>query len=276
MLEEKKKISATLFKTEVLSNQHIAPGYYKLSLKTPPFLLQADPGQFINIRIGDSFSPLLRRPFSISKLTPKGIEIIYKVVGKGTRILSSIKKGDYLDIIGPLGKGFTIENKVKEHLLVGGGIGVAPLIFLFQRIIKVKNSPFILVFLGFKKAEEIICREEFKGKNITLNIATNDGSYGYKGMVSWMVKDYIEKLNSPKNIALYACGPVEMLKSIARLALNQGITCQLLLEEIIGCGIGACRGCVVEGKTGYLRICKEGPAFYVDEIIWDKLKIDQK
>ncbi|RLE13410.1 dihydroorotate dehydrogenase electron transfer subunit [Candidatus Aerophobetes bacterium] len=258
----------TKVKAKVLSNIAIAPNCYKLSLKGPPSLLKADPGQFINIRIGDSFFPLLRRPFSISKLIPGGLEIIYKIVGTGTRILSTTKKGEYLDIIGPLGRGFTILPHVREHILVGGGVGVAPLVFLAQRLIEVKSR--ISVFLGFKKSEQIICREEFKQNNIVLNIATDDGSFGYRGTVFSMFEDYIGK-SSSSNISVYACGPLKMLKSIAMLSLKENIVCQVLLERVIGCGIGACRGCVVEGKRGYLRVCKEGPVFYADEILWNKI-----
>jgi len=259
-------------KVEILSNEKIAKSCYKLILKAPLPFLEAIPGQFIHIRIGDSFSPLLRRPFSISKVTEEGISIIYKVVGRGTKILSEMKKGNYLDILGPLGRGFVIKEEIKKYLLVGGGMGVAPLVFLLQRITQeAKEEVSTSVFLGFKTAEMVILENEFVGKNITLDIATEDGSRGHKGLVSGLIQKYVENLPCPEDVGLYACGPIPMLKTIAKLSLARNISSQVGLEEMIGCGVGACRGCVVKGTRGYLRVCQEGPVFNVEEILWDNV-----
>jgi len=255
-------------KVEVLFNRHIKADCYRIALKTPSSFFNAVPGQFIHIRVVNDLLPLLRRPFSISSVTARGVEIVYKVVGKGTKALSGVKRGEYLDILGPLGKGFFICDDVKRHLLIGGGIGVAPLVFLARRIIEKKDVS-ILVFLGFKTAGEIICQEQFSGENFTLNVATEDGSCGYKGMVSCLIDDYLKKTPFSSKTCIYACGPRDMLKAVANLASRYGILCQVLMEEIIGCGVGACRGCVIKGKTGYLRVCKEGPVFDAKDIMWD-------
>jgi len=271
VLRERQKLCSfpQRVRAEVVSNRYVKANCYKLVLKPEFPFSNAEPGQFIHIRVKDDFSPLLRRPFSISGARSEGIEIIYKVVGKGTKILSEVKKGDRLDILGPCGKGFSILEGAEKHLLIGGGIGCAPLVFLTHKITeKVKNKTSILVFLGFKKAEDIICQEEFKGKNIILHIATEDGSYGYNGLVSSLVEDYLRKLPSLSRLKIYACGPREMLKTVARLSFDYSIPSEVLMEEIIGCGVGACRGCVVRGTTGYLRVCQEGPVFDVKDILW--------
>jgi len=123
-------------KVIILSNKQIAKDCYKLILSPAPFLLKISPGQFVHIRIGDGISPFLRRPFSISKVTENGVEIIYKVVGRGTKLLTTLKKGEQLDILGVLGKGFRIDESKKTHFLIGGGVGVAPLVFLAQKIVQ--------------------------------------------------------------------------------------------------------------------------------------------
>lgn len=266
---EKKTLFPQEKKVEVLSNRHIKASYYKLIFKTPFSFSEVTPGQFINIRVKDTFSPLLRRPFSISNILSKRVEIIYKVVGQGTNLLSEVKKGDCLSILGPIGKGFSISKEVKEHILIGGGIGVSPLVFLARKIAKItKNKSCLSVFLGFKTADEIICQDEFVGENMVLHVATEDGKSGYKGLVHHLAEDYLKKLSSFSGLNIYACGPLKMLKSVADLSFNYAISSQVSMEEIIGCGVGVCRGCVVKGKTRYLRVCQEGPVFDAKEIIW--------
>lgn len=257
-------------KVKVLSNRHIKANRYRLALKVPSYFARALPGQFMHLRIGDGLSPFLRRPFSISNVTSEGIEIVYKVVGRGTRILSGVKQKESLDILGPLGSGFFICKETKRHLLIGGGMGIAPLIFLARRIMEEKDKDTsILAFLGFKREGEIICREEFIRRGIPLHIATEDGSFGYKGFVSELVKDYLKEASFASGVSIYVCGPREMLKVVARLGFDYNISSQVLMEEIIGCGIGACRGCVVKGTAGYLRVCREGPVFNARDILWE-------
>ena len=266
---EKKPLFSQQRKVEVLSNRHIKANYYKLTFETPFSFSEVTPGQFVHIRVRDTFSPLLRRPFSISNALSKRIEIIYKVVGQGTNILSKVKRGDCLSILGPVGNGFSISKEVKEHILIGGGIGVSPLVFLARKIAKTtKNKNCLSVFLGFKTADEILCQNELVGANIALYVATEDGSHGYKGLVHHLVEDYLKKLSSFSGLNIYACGPSKMLKFVADLSFNYAIFSQVLMEEIIGCGVGVCRGCVVKGKAGYLRVCQEGPVFDAKEIIW--------
>lgn len=258
-------------KVKVISNERLVEDCYKLTLEPVSFLLDAQPGQFVHIRVGNSISPLLRRPFSLSKVTEEGVQIIYKVVGKGTMLLSRTGEGEFLDIVGLLGRGFTIDKDRENHLLIGGGMGIAPLVLLCQRIIQQEENVSIQAFLGFETSCRTICEEEFKEGNVQLHIATEDGSKGYKGLVSDLLQNYVCSLSSRKDISLYACGPIPMLKAIGKLALSLELPCQVLLEEMIGCGIGACRGCAVRGKKGYLLVCKQGPAFDIKEILWDNI-----
>lgn len=256
---------------KVLSNRYISSGCYRLVVKSPSSFLQATPGQFVNVRIDNDngLRPLLRRPFSINDITSQGIKIIYKIVGKGTNILSGKKMGNHLDVLGPLGRGFSVCKEAKKHLLIGGGMGAAPLLFLARKIgEKGRKDASTLAFLGFETAEKIICREDFAQKNIPLQVATEDGSYGHKGLVSRVVESYVEGLSSTSGVSIYACGPREMLKVVAEVGSRYAIFSQVLMEEIIGCGVGACRGCVIKGNAGYLRVCKDGPVFNARDILW--------
>lgn len=260
-------------KTKVLTNENVAKNIYRLTLEIPSFFPQPIPGQFIHIRIRDNFLPLLRRPFSVSGFTERGLTILYKVVGRGTEILSQLKKNERIDVLGPLGKGFSIKHEVKEHLLVGGGMGIAPLLYLLQKLkLLWREKISVSLFAGFRNSQEMIIKEELYKKNsFKIHLATEDGSSGYKGLISDLVVDYVKNLSSNQKIAIYACGPLPMLQIVAGLSLKCGIFCQVLIEEIIGCGVGACRGCVVWGVKGYLRVCKDGPVFNAGDIAWDKV-----
>ncbi|MBE0478467.1 dihydroorotate dehydrogenase electron transfer subunit [Candidatus Aerophobetes bacterium] len=272
MLHQQKIFSpaAENIRVKVLSNRCIKPGHFRLAFRVPVSFPEAVPGQFVHIKVGEGPVPLLRRPFSISNYTPGKIQIIYAVVGQGTKILSHAKRGDYLDMLGPAGKGFCICEEAKTHLLIGGGMGAAPLVFLARKILKkVKKDSSISVFLGFKTKQEIILKEEFaKNSIIGLQIATEDGSFGYRGLVSELFEDYLKKISSTSKFSIYACGPLQMLKTVARLSFDYDIFSQVSMEEIICCGVGACRGCVIKGTAGYMRVCQEGPVFDAKKISW--------
>ncbi len=263
-----KEISIYQTQAEILSNQKLTFKYYKLKLHTPRISREAKPGQFIHLRVEDTYYPLLRRPFSIHRVAGESIEILYQIVGLGTQILSQKRKGDSLDLIGPLGKGFLINQTTKQHILIAGGIGVAPLVFLAQRLSKMctlskYNTP--SVFLGFKTKDKILCQKDFNELGMNIKIATEDGTCGYKGKISELFEHFIG--NFPlKSLSVYACGPVLMLKKLSWLSYKYLFSCQVSMEEKMGCGIGACRGCVIKGASGYLRVCQDGPVFNVDEI----------
>jgi len=276
-------------RAKLIYNKKVKGKYFHLLLKAPRIAKQAQPGQFVDIRINDSCQPLLRRPFSIHKIGHKSqvtshkLEILYEVVGRSTEILSQKKAGEYLDIIGPLGNGFdyrTAYGVARTALLVAGGMGVAPLLFLAEQLMK-RNTPYAirntLVLIGAKTKGHILCEKEFKKLGYSVKIATDDGSRGFKGKVTDLLKEILGTTNHEPRTTIYACGPRPMLKEIAAISKEHKIPAQASLEEHMACGIGACLGCVVKTQNAkrntqyrfqYKRICKEGPVFNADEIVW--------
>lgn len=266
------KCKITIQKSKIISNARIKNKYFKLCIHAPTIAMLVRPGQFMQLKVSESDGPLLRRPFSIHRVKKARVEILYEVIGYGTEILSQRKVGEYLDIIGPLGNGFDYGAPGTKHqapLLVAGGMGVAPLLFLGEQLAK-RHTPYVIadarVLIGAKTKNQILCEKEFKSLGYDVKIATDDGSRGFKGKITDLLKDFLPK--SP----LYACGPRPMLKEIAMLSKKYKISAQISLEEHMACGIGACLGCVVKTKSGYQRVCKEGPVFDAGQIIWEERK----
>lgn len=270
-------------KAKIVYNKRTKDNYFKSILSSPRIALGALPGQFVNIKVNSCQEPLLRRPFSIHRVSGSNIEILYEVLGKGTQILAQRKAGEYLDIIGPLGNGFDLRFAISEKrkaILVAGGIGVAPLLFLAEQLIK-RNTPYAirntLVLIGAKTKKQILCEKEFKDLACEVKIATEDGSGGFKGRVTDLLLSILRangltpacRTGRGKQATIYACGPRPMLKEIANISQKYNISVQISLEEHMACGIGACLGCVVNTKNGYQRVCKEGPVFAADEIVWE-------
>jgi len=244
--------------------------YFLLSLESHEIARESKPGQFLMVRITNSPYPLLRRPFSIHAKDKRNIEILFQDSGIGTSLLSKKRQGEKLEILGPLGKGFHIEDKSKKEniSLIGGGRGIAPLYFLALELIK-KNLN-IKVFYGGKSSKDLPVAPKFKKDNITTLCSTEDGSKGFKGLITELFEKELEK-NIPSFI--YACGPQDMLKKISEISITHHIPAELSLESIMGCGFGACWGCVKKIKrgkqTGWYKICEEGPVFPAKDIVWD-------
>jgi dihydroorotate dehydrogenase electron transfer subunit len=249
---------------KILYNKKVKNGYFHMRLLSSGIAKQALPGQFLNIKVNESCEPLLRRPLSIHKVGGNNIEIFYAVVGEATKILSQRKPGEFLSVIGPLGNGFDCKAG-KSKVLVAGGMGVAPLVFLAKKLTKsiAKNKP--LVLIGAKTKNDILCEKEFKDLGCAVKIATDDGSKGFKGYVSELLSITLSTIDYRPS-TIYACGPKHMLKEIVRLCNKHSIPAQVSLEEHMACGIGACLGCVVNTKKGFKRVCKEGPVFNGDEL----------
>lgn len=262
------------FKSEILSNAEIAPGYWRIRLSAPAPLATAVPGQFVMVQVSNSISPLLRRPFGVfnTGMIPQPyFEMLYKVVGKGTALLASHHAGEMLDILGPLGTGFDQGSDDEEKLIVGGGIGLAPLYLLCQALTR-KQSP-VRLFVGGRTQSDILCLAEFKQLGVDCHVATEDGSLGDKGFVTKSLEQHLDKLQG-KKATLYACGPQGMLDAVARIATHRQIACQVSLENYMACGVGACLGCVTPGKNhspqtpDYRCVCTEGPVFATTELQW--------
>ena len=240
-------------KLKIIENKAIAPGVFKMILSGNVDAITA-PGQFINILIDGLY---LRRPISVCDKIGDSVTIIYKVVGKGTKIMSEMGFGVELDCLLGLGNGYKIE-KGESAVLIGGGVGVPPLYMLAKKLIE--EGKRVTAVLGFNKKEEIFLAEEFESIGAQVYISTVDGSFGKKGFVTDVLKDEIDSIEY-----VYTCGPEPMLK-----AVYDAIECsgQFSFEERMGCGFGACMGCSCKTKYGYKRICKDGPVLYKEEIIW--------
>ncbi len=255
-------------KARVLSNEKVGEAHYRMKLEVSQIAKDARPGQFVHIRCSSDHDPLLRRPFSIHKCAQGRIDILYQVVGGGTRILSKKRRGDQLDLLGPLGKGFEVEPAFSKIFIVSGGIGVAPLYMVAQEITRLGQGKEVTALLGAKNKELILGKDDWESLGLRVMIATEDGSEGYQGLVSALFERLILSQTS-LSLAVYSCGPVPMLRKIAELSSHGGFFCQVSLEQRMGCGLGACLGCVIRGTSGYLRVCKEGPVFDAQEILWD-------
>lgn len=260
---------------KILENREIAPERYKMVLSAPQIARQAKPGQFIHVRVSKSFPPLLRRPFSVHRLEGQKIELLYKVVGEGTKILSGKKRGEYLDILGPLGNGYRLPSatsKVSDIILVAGGTGVASLLFLAESISVPDSELSILVLIGAKSREELLSEGDFRRLGCRVEVATENGTKGYKGLASNLLEKFLPLSGDRAKLLVFACGPPEMLKRIREISRRHRFPCQVSLEERLACGVGACLGCVVKAKGStytYKRVCKDGPVFDAGELIWE-------
>lgn len=254
-------------KVKVLYNQRVGPEYYHIGLTCHQQYKNAVPGQFVMLRFPGQITPFLRRPFSIHKLISDngqtiGIELLYKVVGEGTKKLSMVQVGDLVDIFGPLGNGFAYFDHYSTVYIVAGGIGVAPLVFLASYLReKGVDTEKCKVFLGGRSKEDLLCRDEFIDMGMKIEVTTDDGSEGDQCFITHPL-EVASKGNRPDII--YACGPLEMLTCVLDIAEKYGVLCQVSIETAMACGMGACLGCAVEKigpEKGYLHACLDGPVF---------------
>jgi dihydroorotate dehydrogenase electron transfer subunit len=246
--------------------------YHLLALKSPRLARKARPGQFLMARVSDAPYPLLRRPFSIHAREGETVEIFFAEAGIGTAILSERRKGSQLDILGPLGKGFRLGRKTgKPVYLVGGGRGIAPLYFLARELKAWGIIP--RVFYGGKTRDDLPLFRKFKAALIETAASTDDGSFGFPGLVTGLLEAELARLRrSGLPARIYACGPDPMMRKTAELAAAFRIPAEFSLESIMGCGIGACWGCVRKIRQGrrteWVKICEDGPVFSGAEIVW--------
>ena len=237
---------------EIKSNVKVAENVYKMELFGDVSEIK-NSGQFVNILIDGLY---LRRPISVCDVNENVLTIIYKVVGKGTKILSELSSGK-LDILTGLGNGYNLNFDGENVLLIGGGVGVPPLYYLAKKLIKKGKK--VTAILGFNTQSEVFLKEDFERLGVTVFITTVDGSQGIKGFVTDALKiDYSY---------FFTCGPEPMLKAVYNATTTSG---QFSFEERMGCGFGACMGCSCKTLYGNKRICKDGPVLVKEEIIWEK------
>lgn len=248
---------------DVEENRFCADDVLTMRLSCPGIGYNAVPGQFVMIRAAEQKSddPLLPRPFSIHWADSEGFEILYKIVGRGTRYLSQLNPGDHLYAYGPLGRGFTVEPG-DNQLIVGGGMGVAPLLFLAGKIRTDLPDAGLQVVVGARCYSEIVAQDRFDIFADKLRVTTEDGSLGVRGLVT-EVLDHPDLKDCSQKV--YSCGPMPMLKAVSHWCGRKTWRCQVSIETVMACGIGACLGCAVQGKDEgrdkYLHVCSEGPVF---------------
>jgi len=251
---------------EIIENEKITDNILRMKLYSPEFCCTVQAGQFFYINCGGDKFPLLRRPISLAYLLPREeyIVLVYRVEGQGTTYLSRLKTGEKLDVMGPLGRGFHIDESYRKIAVVGGGMGIAPLVEL-AGIYREKT----MAFLGYCDTPFLL--EEIRERIGNVFVSSESGCTGYKGYVTDLLPEQLEK---ERPDVVYCCGPRPMMKKVLQICRDQGIRCQVSLEERMGCGIGACLVCSCaardeEGNKTYLRVCKDGPVFWGEEVLLD-------
>lgn len=258
---------------EIIFHEPLKGGYRLIKFKAPEMAAASKPGQYVQVRIPNLEATALRRPFSICGAEDGVLTILYKQVGRGTFAMGDLKVGQKVNILGPLGDGvFPLCDSATTPLLIGGGFGVAPLLFLAKQLPQ-KG----VLFVGGRTSEDILITEEFEKIGWEVQLCTNDGSVGTKGFVTAALDAWLEA-HPEKKAEMYACGPEPMLKAIDERAARFGRVAWLSLDHRMACGVGACLGCIqkvrvtdaagnVEEKT--LRVCKDGPIFKSGTIVWE-------
>ncbi len=266
-----------LHKATIISHKPAGRGYYRLLLSVPEAAAAALPGQFVMLRVTENMDPLLARPFGISSIHSKSaVEIVYRVVGRGTSLLTGMKAGHALGLLGPLGRGFPLPAKGTTPVLVAGGSGFPPLHFLAQHAGSGAH-----LFIGSKNKEclppEGILKS-YRDIIAKMHIATEDGSRGSRGMTTDILNAFLKKVEHKTHLVIYACGPHAMLAAVGRVAAEHRIPCYVSMEERMACGLGACMGCSIPMRDGgYKRACKEGPVFESGEIEWaERIRVEIK
>ena len=256
---------------KIIFNKRLAPETFLMAMASPEIVAEAQPGQFVMIRVTPGIDPLLRRPFSICGT--RGDDqflILYKVVGRGTAIMSEAKAGEKLAVLGPLGSGFDLPKREGNAVLVSGGIGVAPLIFLAQAIDTGKTA----FLTGYRSKNEILPFDPFGLDDEETLISTDDGTAGHHGFVTELLENHLAGFSDDTPL-IFSCGPLPMLKHVAGLAFRRNIPCQVSLETKMSCGLGACQGCAVRASSvenrAYFHVCQDGPVFDVEKLDWKTL-----
>ncbi len=254
--------------TFLLKNRNLKNDYYSLTFGSFSRASSCQPGQFLHIKL-PATDIFFRRAFSIAHVSPNNeIEIILKVLGRGTAILSGLRKGAPVNLLGPLGAPFTLPRKNETALIVAGGIGFPPLLFLTSEMIRQGyKSEQVVFFYGGQSGGDLVERSRIRKLGVRFEQVTEDGSLGERGLVTEALEKYILAYRDSR-VRIYACGPPGMLKATDDIGLKYGIPGQLSLEAPMPCGIGVCLGCVVElAEGGHARVCREGPVFDIGEVV---------
>lgn len=260
---------APVVRHEALNRDH-----FLLTLESPSIARAAAAGQFVMLQVREGTEPLLRRPMSIFRVLPgrRGrIQILYKVVGTGTRYLSRQPLGARLPALGPLGNGYRLPPADTKPVLVSGGIGIAIFPFLVDSLRRARRRTPSLIY-GARSKRDLVALDFFRARHVPIRVATEDGSAGTRGLVTRLLEPFLAGRSGADRLELFVCGPTPMLKAVAEMALQAGVPCQLALESQMPCGIGVCLGCVTrcpgddQGPL-FRRVCAEGPVFRAGEVV---------
>ncbi len=250
----------------VLKNHKLTDDVCVLVFETPKDYPISLPGQFVNIKVADTYTPLLRRPFSIHNSDDGTLEILLKVIGDGTRYLYEAKPGEHFQVMGPLGNAFQVEGDFTDALLVSGGIGIGPMALLEKAL--TKSGKTVYNYIGGRTPKDIIKRQLSN-----IRVSTDNGQEGFKGNVVGLLEQDIAEFD-PKSLKVFACGPTPMLKALQTFSQNHGPYCELSLETFMGCGIGICYGCSVRTKNSCGEIhnellCRCGPVMDSEKVMFE-------
>lgn len=265
---------------QVIANTPLSADYNVLAFAAPEIAAAATPGQFVMIKARDGFDPLLRRPFSVFELfrhpdtgEATGFSILNKRAGVSTGLLYDTRPGQFVSILGPLGKPFTSVTAPTEAWLVAGGVGLAPFAVLAQ--VLRQQGVAVTLFYGARRATELFYLEFFANLGVHLVLATEDGSQGEQGRIVAPLDRALAARPAGAHTMVYACGPEGMLEATAKVAMRHDTPCEVSVERIMGCGMGGCYSCVVpmkgaDGKPHHVRSCIAGPVLTGDQIVWDR------
>lgn len=247
-------------RANMISRDEVMPETYVLRLESED-LASAQPGQFVHIRIGDSWDPLLRRPMSIFRIHSNGISVLIRDVGRGSHELTRAQVGESLNVMGPLGQPFRLERGSRRLLMVGGGYGVAPLLGLAD--LALPSGAEVVLLVGAASASYIFPADQ-AGPSITYRTATVDGTAGHQGFVTELIPKYLAWADQ-----VFACGPTGMLQAVhAQCSARVDLPIQVSMEQQMGCAMGVCLGCVIPTDHGYQRVCRDGPIFESRTVQW--------
>jgi dihydroorotate dehydrogenase electron transfer subunit len=263
----------------ILSNIRLSPDYNVIALAAPAIAREAAPGQFVMVRASVHFDPLLRRPFSIFERLRgedgdiRGLSLLNKRVGAGTTMLYEAKAGDCVSVVGPLGRPFVPVDPPADAWLVAGGVGLAPFVTLAESL-AARGTPTTL-FYGARSAGDLYYADFFREIGVRVVLTTEDGSLGETGRVTGSLARALAERSPGAAPALYACGPTPMMRAVAELGAQAGVSVAVSLEPVMGCGMGGCYSCVVPVRSGgashFVRSCIEGPVFDAATLVWDGL-----
>ena len=233
----------------------------QIDLIAPRIAAEAVPGQFVNVQVSNRTAPLLRRPLGVAGVDKKQgvVRLIYRILGEATRILADVCSGDVISVVGPLGHGF--DRSAKHPLLVGGGTGLAPLLYLAESMVDEGIKPDVL--MGGRTADDLFWKDIYVDLVERMGLTTDDGSLGTPGTVMAELPLMLRRLHYD---CVYVCGPVPMMKAVSAAVLEKGIKCQVSLEKYMGCGLGACLSCSCQGVGRRLKVCQDGPVFWAEEV----------